>query len=340
MSLSLVVFSGVCALVTWCLSHAYRRLALRADIIAHPNHRSAHHQPTPTGAGIVFIGVWTIAMVLAAGGIAAVDPLWLGPLAAAIVGFIDDRRELPWTARAAVYALACAWSIAWVGFPTLNVGGIVLDAGWFGLAFGFVSLLWLLNLYNFMDGIDGLAVGEAIFVLAGAMVIAGVGDPKLLLLLGVCLGFAVINWPRAKVFMGDAGAGFLGLTLGVFALAEVLVSVWVWVILLGYFLTDACLTILIRFIRGERIYESHNLHAFQHLTRRFGGPRVLHGVLALNVVWLLPIALLAHHSPDNAVYLVIFAFIPLLVCQFLCGAGQTEPGLEFVKSRGNREATF
>ena len=340
MSPSLLVFSAACTFTTWAIAHAYRRFAFRADILAHPNERSAHEIPTPTGAGISFIIVWSIAVLLDAGGFRHLDPSWLGPVAAAIIGYIDDRRELPVLPRALAYAAACAWSIYWVGFPEINIGGELFSFGHFGLAFGFLSLLWLMNLYNFMDGIDGLAISQAIFVLSGAMLIGGNVEPAGLSLAATCLGFALINWPKAKVFMGDAGSMFLGLLLGVLALSEFAVNVWVWMILLAWFLTDACLTITVRLFRGDPIHRSHNLHAYQHLTRRFGAPKTLYIVLTVNLVWVLPIAYLGHQTPEIAAFLLIFAAIPLLVCQFVCGAGQLEPRLEYFKPRGSREATI
>lgn len=320
--MTFTIFLILCTLVTWILCHAYRRVAFRAELLAHPNERSAHDSPTPTGAGIIFIAVWIVGLIGVEGGIRYVDPAWLGPIAAAVIGFIDDRRDLPWTVRAPAYAIACAWSIAAVGFPDLNVSGYMVDLAAFGYVFGFLSLLWLMNLYNFMDGIDGIAVGEAIFVLGGAWAIGDRLPMPVLLLLVVCIGFALINWPKAKVFMGDAGASFLGLALGVLTLAEVGVSVWAWVILLGWFLTDASLTICVRAVRGEPIHEAHNLHAYQHLARRFGAPQALYGVMVVNVLWLLPIAWAAELHPDFAAWLLPIAFAPLLIGQLAIGAGR------------------
>ena len=323
---------------TLALTALYRRFAADLGLIATVNARSAHDAPTPTGAGVAFVAIWLISLLIipAEVGILAI----IGWLLAAVIGFLDDRSDLPVLPRAGAYLVASVCCVAVSGFPVLNLGGFELDAGGFGLAFGGVALMWLLNLYNFMDGIDGIAIGEAIFVLIGVMVVAGEVSLPLVMLASCCAGFAVLNWPRASVFMGDVGASFLGLALGTFALMEVGGSVWVWVILLGYFLTDASLTLTVRLIRGDRVHEAHSLHAYQHLSRRFGAARVLYGVLAVDVFWLLPVAGLAHRTPEIAVYLVIFAFIPLLVCQFLCGAGQLEPKLGFIRSRGRSETSL
>lgn len=329
----------ICAFSSWIAAHVYRRHAVDRRILAMPEARSAHQVPTPTGGGIAIIIVFAFALF----DLWLVDLVsdrlvlaWAGPLLVAVVGFVDDLRPLHWKVRFPLFLIGCGWSMSWVGFPTLNIGGIAIELGLLGWAFGTVSLLWLQNLYNFLDGIDGLAISEAIFCCVGVWVIGGGLESNdwnvaMLLLLAVSFGFAAINWPKAALFMGDAGSGFLGLSLGILALAQGQVSVWVWMILLGWFITDGCLTILIRLIRGEPISQAHSLHAYQHLSRRFGASRVLVGIIAVNCIWLLPIAHWAHNAPDHGALLLIFAAAPLLICQFVLGAGQTEPRLALVK---------
>ncbi|MCB1692639.1 MAG: glycosyl transferase [Pseudomonadales bacterium] len=331
---------ALCALSTWIVSHVYRAIAVEREILAHPEARSAHTVPTPTGAGIAMVVVFFFVMVdFRRSGILDDRTMlaWLGPIVVAAIGFVDDLKPLDWKVRFPVFLAACAWSMYWVGFPELDILGWRVSNAAVGFVFGTISLLWLQNLYNFMDGIDGLAVAEAAFCCIAVLVISGAMHPNawnlsMIVFLGVCLGFALINWPGAKVFMGDAGSGFLGLSLGMFALAEGAVTVWVWMILLGWFISDACLTISIRLIRGERIWEGHSLHAYQHLARRFGKHKVLYGILAVNVAWLLPIAWWANKSPDIAVILLVLAYAPLLACQFLLGAGQPQPRLVAIKT--------
>ena len=332
---------AACALATWLLAHGYCWVAQKVRILAHPNERSAatHKVPTPTGGGLSFLLVFAAGLLILWGqSVISLQALlaWLGPLAVGGIGFIDDLRPLPVQVRTPVYLAVAGWCIYQVGFPVINVAGYSLETGMAGVVFGLVSLMWLQNLYNFMDGIDGLAITEAAFVCAAVLLIGGdvhwlEWNATLIMLCGVCVGFAVINWPRAKVFMGDAGAGFLGLSLGMLSLAYAPVSVWTWMILLAYFITDACLTVSIRLVRGERIYESHSMHAYQHLTRRFGGTPVLLGILIVDAAWLYPIAVLSHRYPDSGVFLLLLASTPLLVCQYLCGAGQQQPRLNLVR---------
>lgn len=341
MLLEVLIVVGIFAALSYALARAYAVVANRRAIMAIPNERSAHTHtvPTPTGAGIAFLATflfgilafWWLQHIPTEIALALLGPVFVGA-----VGFADDMNPLNVPIRVALYLIGCIWSIYWVGFPIISILGYEIDAGSLGLIFGVISLIWLQNLYNFMDGIDGLATSEAAFACLGAIIISGSPgfegwDGMTTLLLAVTLGFLVINWPTARAFMGDAGSGFLGLSLGVLALAEASVSVWVWMILLTWFLTDGCLTISIRLVRGEKIYESHSMHCYQHLTRRFGPYPVLLGVLAINIIWLLPVAWAAHVFPEWGLVLLILASLPLLVFQVLCGAGRAVPLLKLAK---------
>lgn len=324
------------AVLTYLLAHLYRIAAIALHIVDQPNHRSAHEDVVPTGSGVSFILVFCLALML------IIQAEWGAPslifqllpplLLVAVVGFVDDLKPVPWWIRAPIHVLSAGWIILMVGFPTLNVLGHNFELGLAGSLFGVAALVWLLNLYNFMDGIDGIAMGEAVFVLAAASILAvfttaeNINQP-ILVLLSCCVGFLVINWPKARVFMGDAGSGFLGLMFGILILAETLIPLWAWLILLGWFITDACLTIAIRLIRGEKIHEAHNVHAYQHLNRAVGTRNTLFVILGINLIWLCPIALAATIAQDWGGLLLILAFLPILVFQFYCGAGQLTPRL-------------
>lgn len=182
-----------------------------------------------------------------------------------------------------------------------------------------------------MDGIDGIAGVEAVTVAAGAALLLWVrGDAAmagvLVLLAAAVLGFLAWNWPPARIFMGDVGSAYLGFVLGVMALAtsaEGPLNLWVWLILLAVFITDATVTLLRRLLRGERWYEAHRTHAYQHAARRFGSHRkVTLAVGALNVLWLLPLAGVACALPGYGWWLAVVAYLPLLLLAVKFGAGQ------------------
>jgi Fuc2NAc and GlcNAc transferase len=190
----------------------------------------------------------------------------------------------------------------------------------------------MLNLYNFMDGIDGIAGVEALIVgvggtviywLAGLPLAGDVGLPALLA--ATALGFLVWNFPPAKIFMGDAGSGFLGLMLGALSLQAAVarpVLLWCWLVLLGVFIVDATVTLIRRLLRGERVYEAHRSHAYQHASREFGAHRpVTLAVAVLNVFWLLPWAMVISSGRVDGVVGLVVAYIPLLALALRFRAG-------------------
>jgi Fuc2NAc and GlcNAc transferase len=217
-----------------------------------------------------------------------------------------------------------------VAWPALPQGGW---PWWAGAVLAVLGLAWLLNLFNFMDGIDGLAGLQAVCVSVGGACLAWLaGAPDAgrapLLLAAASAGFLVWNRPPARIFMGDVGSGFLGLMLGVLALDAARVRpglLWGWAVLLAVFVADASVTLLRRALRGERLSAAHRSHAYQRLVRRWGGHRpvtVLVG--AIDVLWLLPLALATVHWPAAAAALTALAYAPLLVGVWCLGAGRGE----------------
>lgn len=278
-------------LVAYCLTGVVRQYALRRGILDVPNARSSHVVVTPRGGGLAIVVVMMGTIVLLAlrgiisGEVAAA--ICGGGLIVAGVGWLDDRRGLPATLRAAAHLAAALWALFWLGgLPSLNLGVTMLRLGWVGSVLGTVGVVWLVNLYNFMDGIDGLAGTEAITVAGtAALLIGGMrvgllpnsGTPAAtegavglglvsLLLASSAAGFLVWNWPPARIFMGDVGSGFLGFTFGVLAVASEnsgALPLLVWILLLGVFVVDATATLLRRMRRGERWTEAHRTHAYQ-----------------------------------------------------------------------------
>ena len=207
--------------------------------------------------------------------------------------------------------------------PPLRVGGDLISLGAVGTLVGALGIVWVLNLFNFMDGIDGIAASEGTFVAwSGAALTAAApasnGVTAAAVIFGAaCCGFVRWNWPPARIFMGDVGSGYLGYVIAVLALAaarENPVALWAWLILGGVFFVDATVTLLRRLLRGERVYEAHRSHAYQWLARRWGShAKVTCAVMIVNVLWLLPCAVFATRRPSLAAATVIFAFAPLVL---------------------------
>jgi len=297
-------------LVSCWLTSFVRRYALRHSIVDRPNPRSSHTVPTPRGGGIAIAVSWFLAL---AGLVVSGElDMWVGIAllvgggAIALIGWLDDRRHLSAGIRAGVHLAAAAWAV-WClgGFPSFNVGTGIVPLGWLGGALAVIGIAWLTNLYNFMDGIDGLAAGEAVGVgLVGGVLLAAAGATGLslvaLALAAAAGGFLVFNWPPAKIFMGDVGSGLLGYAFGVLALASEragAVPLIVWMILLAVFIVDATATLVRRIVKGERWYEAHRSHSYQRAVQAGYSHRDvtlavmgLNGLLAVAATgaWLVP----------------------------------------------------
>ena len=322
-------------LLSWLLTALMRRYALSVQLLDHPNDRSSHSIPTPRGGGIAIV----LSFIVLALGLMLLDAAPAGLVMAllgsgcvvAVVGFLDDRHALPARWRFAAHTAGAIWSL-WVmrGIPPVPVLGLSLDLGWFGLALAAVYLIWMTNLYNFMDGIDGIASIEAITVALGGTLCwwLATATPQwpLPVVFAACVaGFLIWNRPPAKIFMGDAGSGFLGMVLGVFSLwtAQQATQVfWCWFILLGCFMVDATTTLVRRVRRGERFHEAHRSHAYQFASRQYAShARVSLAFGLINLVWLLPLALMVALRWLDGVAGVFVAYVPLVWLGFKYKAG-------------------
>lgn len=309
------------------LTGLLRRYALARSVLDVPNDRSSHTLPTPRGGGVAIVVAFLAGLVVLAtsGAIdfATAVALGGGGFVVAMVGFLDDHRHIATRWRLLVHVVAAIWVLTWLrGFPPLGVLGVPVPLGWAGHVLAVVYLVWGLNLYNFMDGIDGVAGLEAVTVGVGAAAILFWHAPSShdwalpALLASAALGFLVWNWPPAQIFMGDAGSGFLGLMLGAMSIWAAWLGSelwWSWVILLAVFVVDATVTLLRRVQRRERLHEAHCSHAYQVAARRFGAHRpVTLAVGAINVFWLLPVAFAVATGWLDGVVGVLVGYAPVV----------------------------
>jgi Fuc2NAc and GlcNAc transferase len=316
-----------------------RRYALAARLLDIPNARSSHSVPTPRGGGVAIVIVFLLGIITSSlFELLAISTLWafLGAGAwIAVVGFIDDHQHIPARWRLLAHFIGAAWGLFWLGLPTLSLFGI--DFTMLGYVLAAFYLVWMLNLYNFMDGIDGLASIEAITVCLGGILLLALdlgvtNDYGLTLLLVLLLmavaGFLMWNFPPAKIFMGDAGSGFLGITLGLFSIQAAHTAppfFCSWLILLGVFIVDATWTLIKRFLRGEKVYEAHRSHAYQFATRHYASHKTVSlAVAAINICWLLPIALWVGLGDLNGWLGLIIAYLPLWLLAIHFKAGLAE----------------
>jgi len=236
-----------------------------------------------------------------------------GALGVAVVGLIDDAYGLSAKSRAAVHLAASMLTVLLLGgVESLDIGTRLLPLGLLlgSLATGLL-ISWSINLYNFMDGIDGFAGTEAIFVFgSGGAFLWHAGAVALgisaLILAATVAGFFVWNRPQAKIFMGDVGSGFLGfmgLAFAVIGEKYYSVPVLIWVILYSVFWVDASLTLIRRISRGESWYTAHRTHAYQKLRHQLGWSleKILKGTLCLNGL----LAVIAYWSMTHRQFLTL-----------------------------------
>ena len=324
--------------LSYYLTYIMRAYALKKNIIDNPNERSSHSVPTPRGGGVAVVCTYLLGLAVSIYSQQLTLQIGLTLMAAgfviALLGFLDDHGHINSMLRLVVHFLVAIGVV-------MSLGGFSEVTAFNGLQLGFIAniiavlfLVWLLNLYNFMDGINGIASVEAITTVVSMAILYYVLNTTLnsdiLWLLAACVfGFLLWNFPKAKIFMGDACSGFLGLTLGVLALIalkENLALFCAWIICLGVFVVDATYTLIKRVLSGYKMYDAHRSHSYQILSRKWGSHTpVTLAVAAINLLWLFPIAYMtvtqAWAYPELA---VLIAYIPLLFVAIKFKAGHAD----------------
>lgn len=279
--------AGLTFLVAWL-----RRRAV-LDI---PNHRSSHSVPTPRGGGLAVTAVillgWTMVLAWSGALDAALLALLAGGLVLAAVSWLDDLSGLSHRLRLAVQVVAIGATVALLpdGF-SVTQGLVPPLVERLGMA---VAWIWFTNLFNFMDGIDGLSGAEAAHLGAGVTVVAAVGGlaawplgPLGMVVAGAALAFLVWNWHPAKVFLGDVGSVPLGFLLGGLLMALAASGAWAAALILpAYYLADATLTLVSRLLRGKSPVEAHRDHVYQRACGRLAHDAVVRRIAATNGVLL------------------------------------------------------
>ena len=338
----LITAIGV-GLISWLLVGRIRYLLLRHRLLDHPNERSSHTVATPRGGGIgllvVVIPAWLLLAFLVppqtvAGNIA----MWLIPasaLALAAVSFIDDLRGLSRLVRFLLQAVAVIAGIQFLPAPVFQglFGGLI-DAVLTTLAW-----LWFINLFNFMDGIDGIAgvesigIGVGIYAIGAAFMPIAASHGQGLTIAAAMAGFLVWNWHPARIFLGDVGSIPLGFLLGWLLLELAASGLWQSALILPlYYLADASLTLLRRLLSGAVIWQAHREHCYQIAVQRGRSHAAVAGAIGFTNVALVGLALVAA-SPASApiipwVMLAVAALIVVLLMAWMIYGGHKQPAAE------------
>ena len=309
----------------------YRKVAISRDIVSNPNFRNLHASPLPVGGGIVFsfVFVFSLFFIWWLNQISD-DLFWVlavGGGSAALFGFLDDLKDIRASSKLVAQFFLSGWLLFWLG------GGPLLSIDWIPVLVGIpvtaLFLVWMVNAYNFMDGIDGMAVSNTVFISGAITLVMLLNNSKSefiivpVLLLTTTSTFMVFNWPPASIFMGDSGSVFLGYIFGSLILVTAMsgdISIWTWLVVFGYFFADTTVTQIMRVILVKKWYRAHRSHAYQNLARITGSHlKVTGGVVLYNVVWILPLTLWSAMKPETAILAVVLSITPGLIFSFKYG---------------------
>ncbi len=259
-------------IISFTLTHLIKNYAIKKSFVAEVNERSSHTSPTPHGGGIAVAVTWFMGISYLFFINDIDSSLYFALLAGVIisvVSFFDDLFELSAKVRLVAQTLVAVLGLYFLGgLEKIDLLFFSIDNQVLTNIFAFFMIVWFINLYNFLDGIDGYAGSEAIFLgIAGFLLFGG---SHFLVLVAAVLGFLVWNWHRAKIFMGDVGSTLLGYNVAIFTIYyanQEPTNLWIWIILFGLFWFDATLTLYRRYKNGEKLSQAHRKHAYQRLTQ-------------------------------------------------------------------------
>jgi UDP-N-acetylmuramyl pentapeptide phosphotransferase/UDP-N-acetylglucosamine-1-phosphate transferase len=346
MSIMMIAFPGVFAFVlAWWFTNRLCLPGSFLSILAHPNERTLHFRPTPQTGGLAVIGSVVISLILVASVLAITQPskavlpkgvasgsLWIlvSMLLIFVVSFIDDCVGLPVILRLGVQAVSAFIIIGGVGLTLSSIpipGGPNILLGIAAIPVSVLVLLWMANLYNFMDGMDGFAGGMTFFGFGFLAYFGWQAHFPVMLIIAMfvamaALGFLTHNFPPARIFMGDAGSitvGFLAGTLMILGVRDGIFEIWVPIMIFSPFIVDATITLIRRVLRRKRIWQAHREHYYQRLV--LSGWTHRRTVLAEYGVMIIcgGLAVLYHHSTENwklfvlGTWLIMFLVLGRLV---------------------------
>lgn len=259
-------------ILSFTITYLIKNYAIKKSLVAEVNERSSHATPTPHGGGIAIALAWFIGLFYLYF-YELIEPnlfyaLLVG-VVISLVSFFDDIYGLSPKVRLVTQSIVALGAlVALGGFESLNFRIFTVENQAITNLFAFLLIVWYINLYNFLDGINGYAGSEAVFLsVAGFLLFGGV---HFIVLTVAVLGFLFWNWNRAKIFMGDVGSTLIGYNVAIFTIYyanEQSENLWVWIILFGLFWFDATITLLRRKRNGEKLSQAHKKHAYQRLTQ-------------------------------------------------------------------------
>lgn len=283
-----ISFMGTCLMI---------RIATSKHIMDIPNVRSSHDHPVARGGGLAVVLSWYIALTLLFIFDKIPDSLFYALLCGipiSIAGFVDDIISVSSGLRLAIQAVFTSLAVLFLGgISSVDIGFTVLNSSVIFNILAVVGIIWFINLFNFLDGIDGYISTEVIFICVAIFLLSGIELP--LFLAVATAGFLIWNWQPAKIFMGDVGSTLLGFSIGIFTIfyqSTGQTSIIVWLMLASLFWFDATLTLFRRWRNREKLSEAHRKHAYQRIVQAgFSHQKtvlysVIFNILILGLTWL------------------------------------------------------
>ncbi|ALG69531.2 MraY family glycosyltransferase [Beggiatoa leptomitoformis] len=293
-----------------------------------PNQRSLHTRPTPITGGVAFLSGFAVAMFITYFFYTEIstDLLWIyfGALLIAFISFLDDCYELSALKRLIIHIIATILLLSQGGYWLTHL--LLPNVAWLlpkslQVVVSLFFVVWMINLYNFMDGMDGFAGGMAIVGFGAFAILGGLkGDMVFmlvnLLLISAIAGFLVFNFPPAKIFMGDTGSstlGFLVAALSLWGQRYGIFPLWIAVLIFSPFIVDATVTLFKRLFRGEKIWQAHKSHYYQKLVQLgWGHKRTVlteYGLMSACSIS----ALIALYFPPTTQWILIIAWCVIYI---------------------------
>ena len=259
-------------ILSFILTYYIKNYAIKKSLVAEVTDRSSHTTPTPHGGGIAIAVTWFLGIsylyYLDNMNASLYFALMVGVIIS-VISYMDDLFELSAKIRLLIQSLVAILGLYFLGgFEIFDFGVFTVSNQIFTNIFAFFMIIWFINLYNFLDGIDGYAGSEALFLALAAFILFG--GAHFLVMATAVAGFLVWNWHKAKIFMGDVGSTLLGYNIAIFTVYyanEEPSNFWIWIILFGLFWFDATLTLIKRKLNGESLSQAHKKHAYQRLTQ-------------------------------------------------------------------------
>jgi len=306
-------------LLSFTLTYFIKNYYIKNAILDEVNERSSHTVPTPHGGGIALAITWLVGLgyLYFTSQIEAdlFYALSVGVIIS-VVSFFDDIYELSAKLRMIVQSVVAMLGLFCLGgFESLEFGLFSIENQIITNVFAFLLIVWFINLYNFLDGINGYAGSEALFLAVAGFLLFGGGH---FLVLGVAvLGFLYWNFNKAKIFMGDVGSTLLGYNVAIFTLYyahQESTNLWVWIVLFGVFWFDATLTLVRRKLNGEKLSQAHKKHAYQRLTQaKWSHFKVTNYMIGLNIVLFLMVYFIGNIAVSFTISLLLLYLVYIFV---------------------------